>query len=116
MKTGAVVANGTDAPVEYVDTMPGYHAFVTRKMKNGATFFPDQKLTRAEALKAYTLNGAYAAFEEYVQGLARAGQAGRHRRLLEGHHDHPRGGDPHGRGGLHHRRREGGVQEVDSRQ
>jgi len=74
MKTGAVVANGTDAPVEYVDTMPGFYAFVARKMKNGEPFFPDQRMSRAEALKAYTYNGAYAAFEENTKGSLAAGR------------------------------------------
>ncbi|MBE3072291.1 MAG: amidohydrolase, partial [Acidobacteria bacterium] len=74
MAAGAVIANGTDAPVEYVDTMPGFYAFVTRKMKNGEAFFPDQKLTRAEALRAYTLNGAFAAFEEHSKGSLAPGK------------------------------------------
>jgi predicted amidohydrolase YtcJ len=74
MKTGAVVANGTDAPVEYVDTMPGFYAFVTRKTKSGEPFFPDQKMSRAEALAAYTLNGAYAAFEESSKGSLAPGK------------------------------------------
>jgi predicted amidohydrolase YtcJ len=74
MKTGAIVANGTDAPVEYVDTMPGFYSFVTRKMKNGEAFFPDQRLSRAEALRAYTINGAYAAFEENIKGSLAVGK------------------------------------------
>jgi len=74
MAGGAVVANGTDAPVEYVATMPGFHAFVTRRMKNGEAFYPDQKLTRAEALKAYTINGAFAAFEEHIKGSLAPGK------------------------------------------
>jgi predicted amidohydrolase YtcJ len=74
MTAGAIVANGTDAPVEYVDTMPGFHAFVTRKTKSGEPFFPDQKISRAEALKAYTLNGAYAAFEESSKGSLAPGK------------------------------------------
>ncbi len=68
MKSGALVANGTDAPVEAVDVIPGYYALVTRKMKNGQAFYPDQKMNREEALKSYTLNGAYSAFEENIKG------------------------------------------------
>jgi hypothetical protein len=74
MKSGAVMANGTDAPVEAVDTMPGFHALVTRKMKNGQPFYADQKMTREEALKAYTLSGAYAAFEEGIKGSLAVGK------------------------------------------
>ena len=74
MKSGAIVANGTDAPVEAVDTIPNFHALVTRKMNNGQAFYPDQKMTREEALKAYTINGAYAAFEENIKGSLATGK------------------------------------------
>ena len=74
MKSGAIVANGTDAPVEAVDTIPNFHALVTRKMNNGQAFYPDQKMTREEALKAYTINGAHAAFEENIKGSLATGK------------------------------------------
>jgi hypothetical protein len=74
MDAGAVIANGTDAPVEDVDPLPCFYASVTRKMKNGETFFPDQKMTRLEALKSYTLNAAYAAFEETIKGSLTPGK------------------------------------------
>ena len=74
MKTGAVVANGTDAPVEDVDPIPNYYASVSRKLKNGKVFFPDQRMSRMEALKSYTLNGAYAAFEEENRGSLKPGK------------------------------------------
>jgi hypothetical protein len=74
MKSGALVANGTDAPVEAVDAIPGFYALVTRKMKNGEAFYPDQRMTREDALKAYTLNGAYTAFEEAVKGSLAPGK------------------------------------------
>ncbi len=74
MKTKATIANGTDAPVEAVDTIPGFYALVTRKMKNGQAFYPDQRMNREEALRAYTLGGAYAAFEENSRGSLAAGK------------------------------------------
>jgi predicted amidohydrolase YtcJ len=74
MKTGAVIANGTDAPVEAVDTIPGFYALVTRKMKDGRPFYGDQKMNREDALRAYTLNGAYAAFEEQIKGSLTPGK------------------------------------------
>jgi predicted amidohydrolase YtcJ len=74
MKSGAVIANGTDAPVEEVDPLPGYYALVTRKQKNGEVFFGDQRMTRDEALRAYTLNGAYAAFQENTRGSLTPGK------------------------------------------
>ena len=74
MEGGALVANGTDAPVEAVDPLPGYHALVARRQKNGEVFYGDQALTRDEALAAYTLNGAHAAFEEKTKGSLTPGK------------------------------------------
>jgi predicted amidohydrolase YtcJ len=74
MDKGAVIANGTDAPVEDVDPLPNFYASITRKMKNGETFFPAQKMTRQEALKSYSLNAAFAAFEETIKGSLTPGK------------------------------------------
>jgi predicted amidohydrolase YtcJ len=74
MKSGAIIANGTDTPVEDVDPIPNFYALVTRKMKNGEAFFPDQKMTREQALRSYTLNCAYAAFEENFKGSLSPGK------------------------------------------
>jgi predicted amidohydrolase YtcJ len=74
MKTGALIANGTDAPVEDVDPIPNYYASVSRKLKDGKVFFPDQRMSRMEALKSYTINGAYAAFEEDNRGSLKVGK------------------------------------------
>jgi hypothetical protein len=74
MKTGALIANGTDAPVEDVDPIPNYYASVSRKLKDGKVFFADQRMSRMEALKSYTINGAYAAFEEGNRGSLKVGK------------------------------------------
>jgi predicted amidohydrolase YtcJ len=74
MDTQAVICNGTDAPVEDVDPIPCFYATVTRKMKNGERFFPEQRMTREEALRSYTLNAAYAAFEEDIKGSLSPGK------------------------------------------
>jgi predicted amidohydrolase YtcJ len=74
MKTGAVVSNGTDAPVEDVDPIAGYYSTVSRKLKDGSMFYPDQRMSRMEALKSYTLNGAYAGFQEGSQGSLKVGK------------------------------------------
>ncbi len=68
MRTGAVICNGTDAPVEDVNPLASYYATVSRKLKDGTVFFGDQRMSRMEALRSYTLNGAYAAFEENTKG------------------------------------------------
>ena len=68
MKSGAVVTNGTDAPVEDVDPIASYYATVTRKTADGSVFFADQRMSRIEALKSYTIWPAYAGFEEQTKG------------------------------------------------
>ena len=74
MKSGAIVSNGTDAPVEDVDPIANYYATVSRKTKDGRVFYPDQRMSRMEALKSYTLNAAYAAFEESSRGSLKVGK------------------------------------------
>lgn len=74
MKSGAVVSNGTDAPVEDVNPIAGYYATVSRKSKDGKVFYADQRMSRAEALKSYTWNGAYAGFEESSRGSLKPGK------------------------------------------
>ena len=74
MKSGAVVTNGTDTPVEDVDPIACFYASVSRKLKDGSVFFPDQRMSREEALRSYTVNNAYAAFEENVKGSLRVGK------------------------------------------
>jgi predicted amidohydrolase YtcJ len=74
MKSGAIVANGTDVPVERIDPMANFYATVTRKTKDGTVFFGDQQMSRAEALKSYTWNGAYAAKEDHLKGSITVGK------------------------------------------
>lgn len=71
---GVVVANGTDAPVEDVDPIASYYATVTRRTASGQVFYPAQRLSRIEALKSYTLWGAYAGFEEHLKGSLTPGK------------------------------------------
>jgi predicted amidohydrolase YtcJ len=74
MKSGAVVTNGTDAPVEDVDPIASYYATVSRKLQDGSAFYPDQRMSRMEALRSYTINGAFAAFEDGSKGSLKAGK------------------------------------------
>ena len=112
MKTGAIIPNGTDAPVEEVDPLPGYSALTTRREKNGEVFYGDQRMTRDEALRAYTLNGAYAAFEDKTRGSLTPGKLADIVVLSADITSVPEDQYPEGRGALHDRRREGGLQEV----
>ena len=75
LETDAVVTNGTDAPVEDVDPIDSFYASVTRRMKaNGELFYPEQRMTREEALHSYTLAPAWAAFEEDIKGSLEVGK------------------------------------------
>ncbi|HXF06693.1 MAG TPA: amidohydrolase [Blastocatellia bacterium] len=71
---GVVVTNGTDTPVEDINPILSFYATVTRRLADGSSFFPEQRLTREEALKSYTLNNAYAAFEEKIKGSVTPGK------------------------------------------
>ena len=74
LDAGAIVTNGTDAPVEDVNPIESYYASVTRKRADGrATFFPEQSMTREEALHSYTAAPAYAAFQEDERGILAPG-------------------------------------------
>ena len=74
MNTGAIIANGTDVPVENISPIASFYASVARVMNDGTAFYPGQKMTREEALRSYTLNGAYAAFEENIKGSITVGK------------------------------------------
>jgi len=74
-KTGAVVTNGTDVPVEAISPIASFHCSVTRDIVGtDSAFFPDQKLTREQALQTYTMNGAYVGFEEHEKGSLSPGK------------------------------------------
>jgi predicted amidohydrolase YtcJ len=74
MATGSTIPNGTDAPVEDVSALASYYATVSRVLKDGSVFFPDQRMSRMEALESYTINGAYASFEESIKGTLTPGK------------------------------------------
>lgn len=75
LDAGAVVTNGTDAPVEDVSAIESYYATVTRKRADtGMAFFPEQCMTRPEAVYSYTMANAYAAFEEKDKGSLEPGK------------------------------------------
>ncbi|HWA15744.1 MAG TPA: amidohydrolase [Gemmatimonadales bacterium] len=74
LTSGAIVLNGTDVPVEDVNPIASYYASVSRKLPDGSVFYPGQRMTREEALRAYTLSNAYAAFEEDLKGSLTVGK------------------------------------------
>jgi hypothetical protein len=84
MKSGAVVTNGTDAPVESVDPIPNYYAAVTRKLANGRAFYPDQRMSRMEALRAYTIQNAFAGIDYAGAAGTRAESMNQPRKFFKG--------------------------------
>ena len=74
MQSGAVVTNGTDASVENVSAIASYYATVSRRLKDDSVFYPNQRMKRMEALRSYTINKAYAAFEEDIKGTLTPGK------------------------------------------
>ena len=74
MRSGAVVTNGTDAPVEDVDPIASFHASITRRLQDGRVFFGEERMTRLQALRSYTIHGAYAAFEDNTRGSLTPGK------------------------------------------
>jgi len=74
IESGAILGNGTDVPVEAIDPIASYYSSVSRVMRDGGVFYPEQKMTREEALRSYTMNNAYAAFEEDLKGSLEVGK------------------------------------------
>jgi predicted amidohydrolase YtcJ len=72
--TGAVICNGTDAPVEPISPIASFHASMSRRMVTGDTFYPGQSMTRMEALESYTLHCAFASFMEDLIGTITPGK------------------------------------------
>ncbi len=77
LKTGAKVINGSDVPVEPINPIASFYASVTRKTLKGEPeggYEPDEKMTREQALRSYTLDAAYGAFEEKIKGSIEVGK------------------------------------------
>lgn len=71
---GVLVSNGTDTPVEQLDPLKSFYSSVTRRLDGGGAFYPEQAMSRMEALRSYTLNAAHAAFEEDLKGSLTVGK------------------------------------------
>jgi len=78
LDSGAVLAFGSDCPVEDLSPLVGVHAAVTRRRADGSPgpegWYPEQRLTVAEAVRAYTLGAAWAGGEEADRGSLSPGK------------------------------------------
>jgi hypothetical protein len=77
LNTGVIIPNGSDFPVERVNPLYSFHAAVSRQDDNNwppGGWFPEQMMTREEALKSMTIWPAFAAFQEHVMGSLTPGK------------------------------------------
>lgn len=77
LEKGTVLACGSDWTVAPLDPLTGIYAAVTRQTldgKNPEGWFPEQKISLEDAIKGYTLNGAYAEFSEHLKGSVERGK------------------------------------------
>src|SRR5438874_896000 len=77
IKSGAIICGGSDAPVERGEPMIEFYAAVTRKSikgESGVGWHPEQAVSREQALRMFTSNAAYAAFEENDKGSIEVGK------------------------------------------
>ena len=77
LNTGVVIPNGSDFPVEYVNPLISFHSAVTRQSAANEPpggWYPEQRMTRDEALRSMTLWPAYAAFQEHDAGSLTPGK------------------------------------------
>jgi len=77
LKSGIPIVNGTDVPVEPLNPIASFYASVSRKTLKGLPeggYEPQQKMTREQALRSYTLDAAYGAFEENIKGSIEVGK------------------------------------------
>ncbi len=76
IEAGAIIPGGSDVPVEPINPFWGMYAAETRQDHQGnpaGGFYPEQRLTRVEVLKMYTLWGAFAGFDEERIGMLKDG-------------------------------------------
>jgi len=77
LSAGVLLSFGSDWTVGPLNPLPGIYAAVTRRTTDGKNpdgWFPEQKISVADAVRAYTINNAYAAFEEQTKGSIVAGK------------------------------------------
>ena len=77
LEAGAVLAFGSDCPVEPIDPLPGLHAAVTRQTPAGEPaggWYPAERLSAREALHAFTWGAAYSSGEEHIKGTLGVGK------------------------------------------
>ena len=93
MKSGAIVANGTDVPVERIDPMANFYATITRKTKDGSVFYRRSEDVARRGAEVVHVERRVCGEGRNAEGIDRRRQARRHHGAVEGHHDDSRGSD-----------------------
>jgi hypothetical protein len=71
---GLIVAGGSDSPVVPDNPLVGIYAAVTRRAESGQYLSPEERISAKQALAMYTINAAYASFEENMKGSITPGK------------------------------------------
>jgi predicted amidohydrolase YtcJ len=77
IEAGSIIPAGSDAPVEDPSPLRGFYAAITRQREDGTPaggWVPEERMSREEALKAYTSWGAYGSFHEEAKGTIEIGK------------------------------------------
>jgi predicted amidohydrolase YtcJ len=74
LEKGVVVAAASDTPVVSCNPLVGVYAAVTRQTESGQSLLPEERITVQQALALYTVNAAYASFEEKIKGSLSPGK------------------------------------------
>ncbi|MGB0496084.1 MAG: amidohydrolase, partial [Kangiellaceae bacterium] len=77
IQQGTIIASGSDFPVELANAFHGLHAAVTRQSRDNLPidgWLPNERMTRAQALRSFTLDAAYAAHQDKIIGSLETGK------------------------------------------
>ncbi len=74
LESGLIVAGSSDSPVVPNNPLVGIYAAVTRKAESGQELLPEEGISASQALAMYTINAAYASFEEDIKGSIAPGK------------------------------------------
>lgn len=74
LDSGLIVAGSSDSPIVPDNPLDGIYAAVTRQAESGQRLLPRECISASQALAMYTINGAYASFEENIKGSVTQGK------------------------------------------
>ncbi len=74
LNSGVIVAGSSDSPIVPDNPLVGIYAAVTRQAESGQQLLPEERISASQALAMYTINAAYASFEEDIKGSIAPGK------------------------------------------